>query len=107
MPLINIEYDTTVVTNDDALVLSGALREIVISATGIEDVFVYANTSKITVAVAPIEIFVRMTAQKIKDTDVLMNELKSQIISWKAKADFKHPINLTLIPMDWNVEIGI
>jgi len=107
MPMIHIEYDDVNVAEGNADALSRAVCDIVSKATGIDDVFVYANAARIKVHVAPIEIFVRMTAAKIKDEDALMDEIKTKLAEWKASTGFRHPINLTLIPMNWKIEIGI
>lgn len=107
MPLINLEYDNNQVSDADAELVAQAVSAIVSETTGIQDVFVYANAAKIKVQIAPIEIFVRMTAEKIKDQDALINGIKTKLKEWKARVNFTHPINLTLIPMDWKVEIGI
>ena len=48
-----------------------------------------------------------MSAHKIENEDKLMNEIKSKLSDWKKKNSFQHPINLTLIPMQWKIEIGI
>ena len=48
-----------------------------------------------------------MSAHKIVDQDELMQEIKSKLKEWKDKNNFAHPINLTLIPMQWKIEIGI
>lgn len=105
--MIHIEYNNVSVMERDAEVLSKAICAIVSEATGIKDVFVYANTARIKVQVAPIEVFIRMTAAKIKDEDALMHEIKAKLAEWKTSANFQHPINLTLIPMHWKIEIGI
>ena len=105
--MIQIEYDNANVPDQDVEALSKAVRDIVSEATGIADVFVYANTAKIKVQIAPIEIFVQMSAQKIADADALVAEIKAKLVEWKAVSGFKHPINLTLIPMSWKIEIGI
>ena len=107
MPLINVEYDNVVVSEEKIKSLSEAICEIVSRTTEIKDVFVYANSSQIKVQVAPIEIFVRMTAAKIKDEAVLMNKIKEELKDWKTKNNFEYPVNLTLIPMNWKVQIGI
>lgn len=107
MPLIKLEYDNNKVADSDIERLSQAIRDIVSSATDIEDVFVYANTARIKVQVAPIEIFVEMSAQKISNEDELIGAVKSRLKEWKSENNFLHPINLTLIPMHWKVEIGI
>ena len=107
MPLIRLEWDDSKVSEGDVLKLSQAARDIVSEVTGIPDVFVYANTAKIKIQVAPIEIFVEMSDFKIKDEDVLIAEIKNKLSEWKKKVNFANPINLTLIPMHWKVEIDI
>ena len=57
--------------------------------------------------IAPIEIFVEMSAPKIKDLDKLTGDIKNKIIEWKKETNFAYPINLTIIPMSWKIEIGI
>jgi GTPase len=107
MPVIHLEYDNLKVSDKEVEALSKAVRDIVSQVTKIEDVFVYANTAKIKVQIAPVEIFVQMTAKKIKNQDELIAEIKNKIIEWKSESGFKTPINLTLIPMEWKIEIGI
>jgi len=103
--MINIEFDDKKVSGIEITELSNAIQKIVSGTTKIKDVFVYANTSKIKTA--PIEIWIRMSAHKIKDEDKLIAELKDKLSAWKKEGKFKHPINLTLIPMHWKIEMGI
>ena len=105
--MINIEFDDKKVSGGEISSVSDAIQKIVAETTQIADVFVYANTSKIKVKIAPIEIWVRMSAHKIKDEDKLIAEFREKLSIWKKKNKFKHPINLTLIPMKWKIEIGI
>lgn len=107
MPTIRIDFDNEKVSEKDILVLSQAIQKIVSEITAIEDVFVYANSSQIKVKVAPIEVFVQMSAHKIKDADSLFNEIKAKISEWKKEQQFSYPINLTLMPMTWKFEVGI
>ncbi|HLC53660.1 MAG TPA: hypothetical protein VJK03_03890 [Candidatus Nanoarchaeia archaeon] len=107
MPVIRIDYDDEKLDRDEILTLSEAIQKIVSETTKIDDVFVYANSSQIKVKIAPIEIFVQMSAHKIKDADKLVNEIKSKLSDWKKKNSFRHLINLTFIPMDWKIEIDI
>jgi TPP-dependent trihydroxycyclohexane-1,2-dione (THcHDO) dehydratase len=107
MPMIRMEFDSEKVSEQEALTLSNAAQKVVADVTGIKDVFVYANSSQIKVKVAPIEIFVEMSAHKIADADKLIDEIKAALSAWKKESGFKHPINLTLIPMQWKVEIDI
>ncbi|MEX0931218.1 MAG: hypothetical protein WDZ88_00545 [Candidatus Paceibacterota bacterium] len=107
MPLINLEYDDSSVSEEDAQKLSNAVRDIVSQATGIAGVFVYANSAKIKVQIAPIEIFVRMSAKINQEKQGLMDGIKTKLTEWKKENGFSHPINLTIIPMDWQIAIGI
>lgn len=107
MPIIRIDWDNEKLKNDEILTLSSAIQKIVSETTGIEDVFVYANSSQVKVKIAPIEIFVEMSAHKIKNEDDLIGAFKSKLSEWKKNNDFHHPINLTLIPMNWKIKVGI
>lgn len=107
MPLIKVLYDDTKLSETEIRNVSEAIRKIVQDATEIEDVFVYADCAKVNVAIAPIEIFVEMSAHKIKNEDNLVQEIKEKLGNWKRESNFIQPINLTLIPMHWKIEIGI
>ena len=107
MPVIHLEYDENKLSDKEAEAVSVAVRDIVSRVTKIEDVFVYANTARIKVQVAPIEFFVQMSASKITDLDALVLEIKTEIQDWKMKNNFTMPINLSFIPMNWKIEIGI
>jgi hypothetical protein len=107
MPIIKIQFDDGKVKEDDIVQLSHAIQKIVVETTGIEDVFVYGNSSQIKINIAPIEIFIEMSDHKIKDEDVLITDIKGKLSTWKKENNYSHPINLTLIPMHWKVEVGI
>lgn len=107
MPLIRIEYDDNKVGDGEARLVSEAVQKIASQVTGIEDVFVYANSARIKIKIAPIEVFVEMSAHKIADLDGLTAKIKSGLLEWKEARGFQHPVNLTVIPMQWKVEIGI
>lgn len=105
--MIKIQYDDAKVEKSDIQNLSNAIQKIVSQVTRIEDVFVYGNSSEIKIKIAPIEIFVEMSAHKIKDEDALIKSIKEQLSAWKKENSFLYPINLSLIPMHWKIEIGI
>ena len=107
MPLIRIEYDNKTIESKAVAALADATQKIVSDVTKIDDVFVYANSSEIKVKVAPVEIFVEMSAHKIEDVDTLTKELTARISDWKKENNFNHPINFTLIPMQWKIAINI
>ncbi|MDE1869885.1 MAG: hypothetical protein KGH71_02760 [Candidatus Micrarchaeota archaeon] len=107
MPTINIEFDDKKVSDSEIVVLSNEIRRIIHKLTKIDDVFVYANSSRIIVKAAPIEVYVRITASKIRNVEKLLKEIKEELGDWKKKSGFKHKINLTLWPVEWKFEIGI
>ncbi len=107
MPVITIEFDNKHIKNQEIENLSIGVRKIVQDITQIEDVPLYANNSQIKVGVAPVEIFVRMSAHKIENEDLLFSSLKDKLAEWKKKNHFQYNINLTLIPMNWKIEINI
>lgn len=107
MPTIRIDFDNEKLSKDDILELSNATQKIVSEITGIEDTFVYANSSQIKIKVAPIEIYVQLSAHKIKDQDELFESIKKRLSVWKKNKAFPHTINLTLMPMNWKFEVDI
>lgn len=107
MPIIRIDYNLNKIDTTSIEKLSIAIQNIVSTTTGIADVFVYAQSTEIQINTAPVEIFIEMSREKIVNIDVLIKEVKNLLIIWKKEDNFTTPINLTLIPMDWIVEIGI
>jgi hypothetical protein len=88
------------------LLCDGA-HQVVSTVTQIEDVPVYAHSANYKAKIAPIEIFIRLSAHKVKDVDTLTSDLKQAFVTWKEVTTFSHPINMTLIPMHWKIEIAI
>lgn len=107
MPLIRLEFDDSKVSDPDAEKLSRAVRDIVSDITGIADVFVYANSARIKIQVAPIEIFVEISEQKVSNLDTLFDQCKDRLSTWKKESSFPHPINFTVIPIRWKFEVDI
>lgn len=107
MPIIRVDFDGKQVQASQVEVVSEAVRSIISEVTHIEDVFVYGNDSQIKIKVAPIEIFVEMSDYKINNLDELMGQVKGRVVEWKVQNNFTIPINLTIIPMRWKVEVGI
>lgn len=107
MPIIRIDFDDEVLSKDDIVSLSKAIQKIIIDITHIEDVFVYANSAQIKINIAPIEIFVEMSAHIFSEEDKMMADIKQNITTWKNEHTFSHPINLTIIPMKRKIEVWI
>jgi hypothetical protein len=107
MPLVKVEYDESKVGKDAMTKLCEALREIVIQSTNIPEVYVYANSSQIRIQVNPIEVFIEMSAHKVGDIEVLMDNIKTHLKERKLQNNFTVPITLTIIPMYWKFEVDI
>ncbi len=105
--MITIKYDDAHIDDEQIILLSKATQKIVINTTGIKEVFVYADSPKIKIDVAPIEIFIEMSEQKISDKQKLFEDIKKQLSDWKKINNFTAPVTITLTPMDWQFEVGI
>lgn len=107
MPMINIKYDDQIVKDEQIVLLSKAVQKVVQAATGIPEVFVYADSPKIKIDVAPIEIFVEMSASKVPNKETLFQQIKERLSAWKNDNNFQTPITITLTPVDWCFEVDI
>lgn len=105
--MINIKYDGDKVRDEEIIALSKAVQKIVQNATKIPEVFVYADSPKIRIDVAPIEIFVEMSVSKVVDRERLFQDIKTQLSEWKKANNFTNPITITLTPMDWRFDVDI
>lgn len=105
--MITVKYDDTKVTDDEVVTLSHALKEIVAEATKIPEVFVYADSPKIKINVASLEVFIEMSANKVEDKESLFKDIIDRFARWKADSGFIHPATITLIPVDWKFEVGL
>jgi hypothetical protein len=107
MPVIRIEYDPAVVTDFRARALCQAAKAAVVAATGIPETFVYGNASQIRVDVAPVEIWVEVSTSKVPDPAKTAADIRAKLSEWKQQDNFGAKINLTLIPMQWQLELEI
>lgn len=107
MPVIRIEYDSQLISEVKAQALCKAAQNAVVQATGIDSTFVYGNASQITIDIAPVEIWVEVSAHKVPDPEKTSKLIRAELQQWKLHENFEHPINLTLIPMNWQLELDI
>lgn len=105
--MIRVKYDDQKISDQEIITLSNAIIKIVQDTTEIPEVFVYGDSPRIKIGVAPIEIFIEMSASKINDKDLLFENIKEKLLSWKQENKFTYPINITLIPMDWKFDVNI
>ena len=107
MPMINIKFDDQKITDEKITALSDALIKIVQDATKIPEVFVYADSPRIKIGVAPIEVFVEMSASKVADKNALFESIRAGLSEWKKINNFSDPVTITLTPVDWKFEVGV
>lgn len=105
--MINIKFDDKVISDEKIAELSSALMQIVQEATGIPEVFAYADSPRIKINVAPVEVFIEMSISKVPDKNILFDTIKTKLLGWKKTSGFSCPITITLTPVDWKFEVGI
>jgi len=105
--LINIDYDSQIVSTDQAKLLATNIQSLVADVMGEKDAFVYANAKTITTGSDPIEVFVQVNQQKITDPASLLEQIATELGSWKVQANFEQPINLNVMPVIWHSKIGL
>lgn len=105
--MINIKFDDSKVNDDKISEVSNALIKIVQDATEIPEVFVYADSPRIKINIAPIEIFIEMSASKVPNKEELFEKIRNELSKWKKENNFEYPITITLTPVDWKFEVGI
>ena len=108
MPMIHIEYDPAKVTKEQAKQLAEDMVKFTQKATGLPDVYGWANASQIRTAVDPVEILVELSAHLVPEgPKALSQPLAANLKQWKVDHNFELPLNLTVVPMNWALEIGI
>jgi len=107
MPMINVKFDDSKISDEKIFELSNGLIKIVQEATKIPEVFVYADSPRIKIGVAPIEVFVEMSENKVPDKEKLFDDIKISLEKWKKETDFSYPITITLTPVNWKFEVGL
>lgn len=107
MPVVRVDFDQEKVSAEEVKQFVKGLHEVISSTTNIEDVPVYANASQFSYAIAPVEVFIQLSDHKVNDASELTQILKENLIAWTQDNGFKHLINMTFIPMKWNIEIEI
>lgn len=105
--MINVKFDDSKVSDEKITQLSKGLIKVVQDATNIPEVFVYADSPRIKIDVAPVEVFIEMSASKVSDKEELFNKIKDGLSRWKQESGFEYPITITLTPVDWKFEVGI
>lgn len=109
MPVIRIEYDSDKITAEQITRLATDVVEFTKKVTGIAEVYAWVNASQIRINIDPVDIFVEISAHKVPGSDPknLSQPIAAKIRQWKQDNAFDYPINLTVTPVPWALEIGI
>lgn len=107
MPMINVKFDDKKVSDEKVTELSKALIKVVQEATNIPEVFAYADSPRIKIDVAPLEVFIEMSTSKVPNKEELFEKIRNGISNWKRESGFEYPITVTLTPVDWKFEVGV
>lgn len=109
MPIIRIEYDPDKVTTEQITLLATDVVEYTKEVTGIPEVYAWANVSQIRINIDPVDIIIELSAHKVPNGDAgkLSKPIAAKIKQWKTDHNFTQPINLTVTPVNWQLEIGI
>jgi hypothetical protein len=109
MPIIRVEYDPDKIAPEQITELSKAVVEFTKEVTGIPETYAWVNASQIRIDIDPVDIIVEISAHKVPDGDPkqLSGPIADKIRHWKDEHRFEQPINLTVTPVNWALEIGI
>lgn len=109
MPVIRVEYDPDKITQEQITKLATDVVEFTKEVTGIPEVYAWVNASQIRIGIDPIDIIAEMSAHKIPEGDPykFSKPIAAKIKQWKSDHNFTEPINFTLVPVAWALEIGI
>lgn len=106
--LIYIDYDKDVFSKDAIDDLTKIFQWIIENISKVENnVPTYARTYESCCDIYPIEIFVKITREYLDARENLTKKLQGWISDWKKSTSFEHNINLTIIPMDWELALDI
>jgi hypothetical protein len=109
VPIIRVEYDPDKVTAEQITSLAKAAVQYTQEVTGIPEVYAWVNASQIRINIDPVDIIVELSAHKVPNGDpkTLSGPIADKLRQWKADNSFQQPINLTVTPVAWALEIGI
>lgn len=105
--MVVIKIDTAKVDEEAMRNLAVAIAPLVAQAIEDEDVFVYVEQPNIIQSADPIEIFIRLNAQKTEDPVAITEKIADSIGNWKKSTDFPHPLNINVTPVPWYSKIGV
>ena len=106
--LIYIDYNKDLFSKDEIDKLTQNFQWIIENISKVENnVPTYARTYELSYNIYPVEIFIKVTRKHFDARENFTEKLQAWIRDWKKTANFKHKVNLTVIPMDWELALDI
>ena len=106
--LIYIDYDKNLFSEKEVEYLTWEFQLIIENTSKVENnVPTYASTYEVSINVYPVEIFVKISRHHFEKRENYTENLKQAFTCWKKESNFSHKINLTVIPMDWELALDI
>ena len=106
--LIYIDYDAQVFSKESIIDLTKEFEILIANVSQVENsIPTYASTYEVSRNIYPIEIFIKISRVYFEKRQNLTDNLKYALQNWKEVNAFDYKINLTVIPMDWELSLDI
>ncbi len=106
--LIYIDYDKNLFSEKEVEYLTWEFQLIIENTSKVENnIPTYTSTYEVSINVYPVEIFVKISKHHFEKRANYTENLKQAFTYWKKESNFSHKINLTVIPMDWELALDI
>ena len=106
--LIYIDFNKELFPKEEIVRLTEIFQSIIENIAKVENsVPTYASTYNTSRNIYPVEIFVKVSRIHFNKRKNFTENLKNGIVEWKKQNNFEHKVNLTIIPMDWELALDI
>lgn len=111
MPVISVEYDKTTFNNIELSKVLSKIQEITARVSGelLEDTPLSARSYETVLAPCPMEVYIRVSKNAIPDHNLtqMLDNISSELAEYKKVEHISQPINIMVIPMDWEFKLNI
>ncbi len=111
MPIVRIDFEKNIISQDEIKMVAVAIQEYTAKVTkyDLKDISVFASENQVTINAAPVEIYVYATFERASDEDLelMLKELRDLIVPFKLKNNIKTLFNLSIVKMNWKFELEV
>ncbi len=111
MPIVRIDYEKSIISQDEIKKVAVATQEFTAKVTKYElkDISVFASENQVTINAAPVEIYVYATFSDSseEDLELMLRDLKDLIIPFKLENNIITPFNLSIVKMNWKFQLEV